>query len=183
LRIAVCGTHGVGKSTLTEDLGLRLPGHRIIEESYYILADRGYDFSEPPTIAEYQLMLRQSLAVMQTRRRNVIFDRCPLDYLAYMYALLGSGGLSLEPWQAAIENAISSLDLLVYIPITLEANAMLPSADYEELRILVDDRLREMIIEDQLGVCVDVEVMELVGPLRSRTDRVMDCVSRLTPPQ
>jgi hypothetical protein len=179
VRIAVSGTHGVGKSTLTDDLGLRLPGHRIVEEPYYTLEDRGYEFSEPPTIAEYQLMLRQSLAVMRIRRRNVIFDRCPLDYLAYIYALPESSDFSVEPWQAAIENAISSLDLLVFIPVTSEANALLPTADYEELRISVDKCLSELIVEDQLGVCDKVEVMELLGPLRRRADEVMDRVTSL----
>ena len=179
MRIAVTGTHGVGKSTLTEDLALRLPGYRVVEEPYYLLAERGHEFSESPTIDEYLLMLRQSLAVMRSERRDVIFDRCPLDYLAYIYALRGAAGFDLGQWQPAIERAIGSLDLLVFVPITSEADAQLPLTQHTELRMSVDDYLHELIVEDSLGVCDDVEVVELLGPLRYRTEQVMARVVRL----
>ncbi|MPZ48044.1 MAG: AAA family ATPase [Dehalococcoidia bacterium] len=174
LRIAVSGTHGVGKSTLVETLSLRLPHHQIVEESYYVLDDAGYEFSTPPSVDEFKLLFRHELKALRRRQQNVIFDRCPLDYLGYLFALSEIDSFDLDRWQPTIRRAIGSLDLLVFIPVTPEADALIPRAAYQDLRSAVDDVLREIILDDRFGFCGDVAILDLVGPVHSRAERVMN---------
>jgi deoxyadenosine/deoxycytidine kinase len=50
MRIAVSGTHGMGKSTLAEDFVERHPEFVLEPEPYYVLQEQfGIDFAEEPT--------------------------------------------------------------------------------------------------------------------------------------
>ena len=73
MRIAVCGTHTTGKSTLVAELADAWPGHAIVPEPYEILEERGYAFSHPPTLEDYVLQLRQSLRSLRRSSPNLIF--------------------------------------------------------------------------------------------------------------
>ncbi|MFT4039114.1 MAG: AAA family ATPase, partial [Thermomicrobiales bacterium] len=86
MRIAVAGTHGVGKSTLAEALADALPGHRFVPEPYETLTERGYEFAHPPTLDDYVLQLRQSLTTLRRDAPDRVFERCPLDLVAYILA-------------------------------------------------------------------------------------------------
>src|SRR5687767_13237899 len=97
MRIAVSGTHAVGKSTLIEELAARLLDHSVVEEPYYLLEEDGYEFSVPPTLDEFRLQLRRSIACLATKQRNVLFDRCPLDFLGYLATLPDSSYFDPEP--------------------------------------------------------------------------------------
>ena len=70
MRIAVSGTHVIGKSTLVEALGERLPDHTVVPEPYELLQDRGYAFEYPPSVEDFAAQLRQSLAVLRRPYRT-----------------------------------------------------------------------------------------------------------------
>jgi hypothetical protein len=87
MRVGISGTHGTGKTTLAEALCAHLLGHVAADEPYYLLADEGYEFGFPPSQEDYRAMLARSVRTMtQEDRDAVIFDRTPLDYLAYLAA-------------------------------------------------------------------------------------------------
>src|SRR5688500_18057180 len=88
MRVAVSGTHAVGKSTLIADLRYLLPQYVALEEVYHALVEEGQVFAEMPTAESSELQLERSCSMLEEERgRNVIFDRCPVDYLAYLTAL------------------------------------------------------------------------------------------------
>jgi predicted ATPase len=85
MRIAVSGAHGTGKSTLIAELARRLDGYQVVDELYYTLLDEGHVFAERPSAEDFELLLERSLAVVSdSTGPNILFDRCPADYLAYL---------------------------------------------------------------------------------------------------
>ena len=88
MRIGISGTHGTGKTTLAEALSAHLPGHLTAYEPYYLLEDEGYEFAFPPSPDDYRVLLGRSLESLsaQPQQPGVVFDRTPLDYLAYLAA-------------------------------------------------------------------------------------------------
>src|SRR6185369_16723424 len=89
MKIAVTGTHGVGKTTLIEEF-LRLHpefGHE--PEPYDVLSeDYGEEFAAEPCAEDFLRQLEFNLERLKQRATevNVIFERCPLDFLAYLNA-------------------------------------------------------------------------------------------------
>src|SRR5262245_44564366 len=118
MRVGISGTHGTGKTTLTQALCARLPGHVAADEPYYLLEEQGYEFGSPPSPEDYQALLACSVRSLASPPLlpAVVFDRTPLDYLAYMAA---TGANPLEHARAAaLRPAFASLDLLVITLIT-----------------------------------------------------------------
>ena len=83
MRIAVSGTHFSGKSTLIASLIEQLPNYVSIDEPYLLLQEEGYEFSNPPSVVDFELQLKRSIRAIEESRDNTIFDRCPLDCVAY----------------------------------------------------------------------------------------------------
>jgi hypothetical protein len=178
VRIAVSGPHITGKSTLVEALGARLPNSLIVPEPYEILEERGYEFSHPPTVDDYVVQLKQSLASLRRKSENVIFDRCPLDFLGYIDAGRGADRFDLETWRAPIAQAMKSLDLVVALHADPEHDPDIPRED-ALFRLAVDDLLRDIVDGDEFDLCEDVEILSLSGPWDRRVETVMARVAPL----
>ena len=86
MRIAICGSHLVGKTTLAQALAGALPGHELVPEPYHLLEEEGYEFTEMPSVDDFERQLERSLSCLQESGANALFDRCPLDILAYLSA-------------------------------------------------------------------------------------------------
>lgn len=172
MRIAISGTHGTGKTTLAEALCGRLPGHVVADEPYYLLEEQGYECDFPPSREDYRAMLAcaaRSLRAPSTG--GVVFDRTPLDYLAYLAA---SGADPAEQADAAeLRLAFGTLDLLVITVITPETERILPAAELPGLRTRMNDALLELVYDDPLEAWTDLPVLELSGPLDDRLDTVL----------
>jgi hypothetical protein len=86
MRVGISGTHGTGKTTLAEALCARLPGHSLADEPYYLLEEEGYEFGFPPSPEDYRALLARSVRSLSSPPLlpEVVFDRTPLDYLAYL---------------------------------------------------------------------------------------------------
>jgi len=81
-----------------------------------------------------------------------------------------------EAWLERIRDAVKTLDLIVFVPIE-EADRVAP-APHEDaaLRRAVNERLRELLVDEALGV--DVEVVTVTGDVRARADQVLARVAR-----
>jgi predicted ATPase len=171
MRVGVSGTHGTGKTTLVEELCARLPGHVPAGEPYVLLEEEGYEFEFPPAADDFRAMLRRSVRLLSSPAPMVIFDRTPLDYLAYL-ATQGVDPES-EADPATLRSALASLDLLVITPITAETEQRLPSAELPRLREEMNAALLELVYQDPLQAWTDVPVIELSGPLDQRLKAVL----------
>jgi AAA domain len=172
MRIGISGTHGTGKTTLADTLCARLPGHVAADEPYYLLAEEGYQFGFPPSLEDYRALLACSVRSLTSAPLlpAAIFDRTPLDYLAYL-AVTGAD-VSGEATAAVLQPAFGSLDLLVITPITAETEQVLPAAEMPGLRSQMNDALLELVYDDPLNAWGHLPVLELSGPLDSRLDVV-----------
>jgi hypothetical protein len=172
MRVGISGTHGTGKTTLAEALCARLPGHVVADEPYYLLQDEGYEFGLPPSLEDYRVLLARSVHILSSPLRpGVIFDRTPLDYLAYLAA--ADADPSAEASTAALQPAFGSLDLLIITPITPETEQALPVAELPGLRSQMNDALLELVYDDPLSAWGDIPILELNGPLDRRLNAVL----------
>lgn len=178
MRIAISGTHLTGKSTMIDALVDQLPGYVAVPEPYEILEEQGYDFAHPPTVEDYVVQLRQSLALHRRSSRNIIFDRCPLDFVAYILASPGSDRFDIEQWRAPILAALASLDLIVAIHID-PVHDPIGSIEDAAFRTAVDTELRDLLDSDSLDLCGDAEILALAGPWDLRANKVLEHIRGL----
>ena len=171
MRVGVSGAHGTGKTTLVEELCVHLAGHVPVDEPYFLLEDEGYEFEFPPSLDDYRAQLRRSLRLLRSAAPRVVFDRTPLDFLAYLAAL--GAGIEGEADPSAVRSALASLDLLIVTPVTPETERVLPRPGMPRLRETVNDTLLDLLSSDPLEAWGDVPVIELSGPLDRRLEAVL----------
>ncbi|MGV9414674.1 AAA family ATPase [Nocardia sp. NPDC003693] len=167
MRIGVSGPHGTGKTTLVNDLCSRFGELTPVDEPYVLLEEDGYEFDYPPSRADYRAQLSRSIELLATEPDGSVFDRTPLDFLAYLSAT-GSDIDTIEP--AVIRKSLATLDLLVVVPITRETEARLPPAEMLGLRSAVNDSLLELVYADQF--VPDIPLIELTVPLTDRVETI-----------
>jgi len=170
MRIAVSGTHGVGKSTLIDKF-LRTHQEFTHEPEPYtmMVEDFGEEFSEEPNVEDFRRQLEFNIERLRQHApgEKVIYERCPIDFLAYIDALdAGSVEALLEPVAQAMQN----LDLIVYLP--LDKDQTLES-EYPRLQRTVDRRLSKMLLDDELGI-VSTPVVEASGSTAQRLSVVVN---------
>ncbi|HKU44100.1 MAG TPA: AAA family ATPase [Polyangiales bacterium] len=177
MRIAFCGSHRVGKTTLLEEVAESLSSHETVDEPYYLLEEDGYEHAEPPTLQDFQMQLERSLATLEEGGHDVLFDRCPADVLAYLLTHRDADAFELEEWLDPSREAMQSLDLIVFVPIEEPDRIALPAHEGARLRRRVHEELERMLLDDPYEFGVEVLVVE--GELRARRARVLERVKRL----
>jgi hypothetical protein len=181
MRVGVSGAHGTGKTTLVEELCAQLTGHVPVDEPYFLLEEEGYEFEFPPSPDDYRAQLRRSLRGLGSAAPRVVFDRTPLDFLAYLAAL--GAGIESEADPSAVRSALASLDLLIVTPVTAEIERVLPRPGMPRLRETVNDALLDLLSSDPLEAWGDVPVIELNGPLDGRLEAVLAALPAQSPRQ
>ena len=156
MRIAVSGTHGVGKTTLVEDFAAARRDVLLVPEPYWLMAEEGVPFADGPSSADLELQLERSCALIlaDAEEEEVIFDRSPIDFLAYLEVVSEDEGFEWFPTGkllARIEKALARLDLLVFVPL-MQPDDIAVAIEYPALRKKVDARLKSIIRKDELGL-------------------------------
>ena len=96
ISLALTGTHASGKTTLAERLTRPVPNYTIIDEPWCLLESQGHHFSDPPTPDDFELQLACSLDTIEAATGHCIFDRSPIDFLAYLLAGPGHTAVDFE---------------------------------------------------------------------------------------
>jgi predicted ATPase len=169
MRIAFAGTHRTGKTTLLEAVHARLPAYQHVEEPYRWLEDEGHEFSDPPSAEDFERQLRRSIDSIAESGPRTLFDRCPLDLVAYLQAI--DEDFAIDDWLDDIRAGMATLDLVVLVSIEAPDRIALPSHEDRRLRRRVDDRLRTLLLDDPYDF--DPEVLEVAGTLDNRVAQVI----------
>ena len=169
MRVAFSGTHRTGKTTLIEAVHARLPGYDSVMEPYRLLEDEGYEFSDPPSGEDFQRQLLRSIEAIEASGRNTLFDRCPLDLVAYMQTLEDERDIGEH--LDAIRSCIEMLDLVVMVPIETPDRITVPSHEDKRLRRLVDRLIQGLLFDDPHGL--EVPTLEVAGTIEQRMAQVM----------
>lgn len=156
MRIAVSGTHCSGKSTLVEDFVAAHPEYLHEPEPYEWLQELyGEVSAEEPTVDDFYRQLE--LSVDRLRRygpdANVIAERSPLDFLAYLQATidLGRAGRDCALIASTAELAAAGLahvDLVVLLPLNDTDQIVAPEEENLELRDAMNERLLDIVASD-----------------------------------
>ena len=148
MRIAVSGTHHIGKSTLIDEFLRTHPDFTHEPEPYAVMVeDFGEEFSAEPCVEDFQRQLQFNIDRLRQHApaEQVIYERCPLDFLAYIDALDPN---SVEQLLAPISEAMQHLDLIVH----LRLDDTWLDSEMPKLQKAVDRRLGAIFREDAFGV-------------------------------
>ena len=174
MRIAISGAHFSGKSTLIASLLEQLPDYISIDEPYLLLEEEGYEFWDPPSLEDFEQQFKRSITAIEESQDNTIFDRGPLDCLAYALVIAEDSSLEesidVEDLIQMMEAALQLLDLIVFVPV--ESRIPVPASEDLKLRRNVDKKLQEILLEDSLGILDGMEIIEVVGKLEKRVNIV-----------
>jgi len=108
---------------------------------------------------------------------NVIFDRGPIDVLAYILLQDDADSFELGEWLPRIRGAVQTLDLVVFIPIEARDRiALLASDDDGVPRSAVHKKLQEILLDDPFGFSVDV--LDVEGATEGRARMVLQRMRR-----
>ncbi len=166
MRIAFTGAHRVGKTTLAEEIADSLPGYEFRSEPYLQLEEEGYVFSEIPTLEDYREQFHFSVEQLKNSGNDVIFDRCPLDLLAYIDATSKTKDIS--ALYEEMTTAMSHIDLLVFVPIEEPDLIGCPESDLPDLRQEVNTTLEDWI-ED-----LNYDILEVSGTIEERKTQILN---------
>ena len=166
MRIAVSGTHGAGKSTLIDEFLRRHPEFIHEPEPYTVMVgDLGEEFSAEPCVEDFRRQLEFNIERLSQygADENVIYERCPVDFVAYIHAL---DPKSAEELLDSITEAMQQLDLIVYLPF----DATNATDEFPKLQRAVDQGLSAIFREDEFGIMssTNAHVVEAKGPTDQR---------------
>ena len=187
MRIAISGTHCSGKSTLIDVFLVAHPDYRYEPEPYEALQDRGEVFAAEPDADDFYRQLEYSIERLQVCRPGdrVIFERSPLDFVAYLLALddlnrYTANRLLSKRSIEKVRESIPLLDVVVFLPID-ESGIVVPDEEDAELRTAVAKRLEQILIDDDLDLFSNKRpvVIELSGATAARLRLLESALSRV----
>ena len=128
MRIAVSGSHSLGKSTFVKDWIAAHSSYKREEEPYRSLHAQGYDirFRQESNRLHNGIQLFYSIGRVNAHAEstsNVIFDRSPVDYIAYSQYTADHSTTDIDnefvkTMVESVRDSLVNLDLLVFIPIS-----------------------------------------------------------------
>lgn len=186
MRVAVSGSHRVGKSTLIAAFLDRHPRYAHEPEAFEVVGD-DVDLTEGgvPTPEGLRALLEYTASAVEAHApgARVMFERSPVDYLAYAAA---SG----SAWEAnerrgflathtpIVRASVRSLDLVAYLPM-MAAGADRRRGEDERFRRRVDLWLRRVLLDDAFELFAEKPSPRVVA-LPATRDRQLAELSRTT---
>jgi hypothetical protein len=187
MRIAVSGTHSVGKSTLVAHIHQAF-GNFVHEEEPYRALREIYPikFGKESTRYCNGLQCFYNISRVQRYRSghdHVIFDRSPVDYIAYSIYTAHHKQTDLDMAFVAsliepVRDALRFLDLVVFVPVShehpipLEADGIRPTDKH--YRWEVDRHFKRLYREGlfELFPASEPKVVEVTGSRQERIDQL-----------
>ncbi len=187
MRIAVSGSHSLGKSTVVNDWVAAHDRYSREEEPYRALGLHGpYEilFRDSSTRLQNGIQLYYNIGRIHrygSRADDVIFDRAPVDYLAYSQYTANCGTTDIDDafvqsMVPAVRESLDHLDLLAFVPcseswpVAMEEDGIRP-VDHA-YRDEVDAIFKQIYREDRFGVMPEENAPRLVELCGSREQRL-----------
>ncbi len=187
MRIAISGTHSMGKSTTVDDFLKAHPEYIHELEPYRALRD-DHEFHFAKQSTRYCIQVQLDWLFDRMKRYaagdNVIYDRCPVDFIPYSlytdkYGLTDLNLTYIERAVPVIRESLQYLDIIVFLPITdkhlveLEDDHIRPiEAEYRQE---VDEYFKSVyreLIYDILPKNNPPKILELWGSREERIKKI-----------
>ncbi len=198
MRIAVSGAHSLGKSTIVNEWVAAHPRFRREEEPYRVLGLHGpYDirFREASTKLHNGIQLYYNISRVHRYSAftdDVIFDRSPVDYVAYSLYTANQGTTDIdiafvEAMVPAVRESLDHLDILAFVPKTdawpvdMEADGIRP-VDHA-YRDEVDAIFKQIYRDGRfqlLPLANGPHLVELWGPREQRLTQLQLAIDEVT---
>ena len=180
MRIAISGTHCIGKSTLIQDFLKIHPKYLYKEEPYYQLQEmHGIEFSDYPTLDDFIEQLGYSLEQLEAHatQPNIIFERCPIDFVAYGMDVAHQEGIDFEDTPIAekfpeIKESLENLDLIIFLPMTKTHPIACPESEDPRFQKAVDANLKHIYREELFDLLPSHEHPQLIEIWGSPEERI-----------
>jgi len=177
MRLAISGTHCSGKSSLAEALLLAHREFTHEPEAYFQLQELyGESFSAEPSSDDFLQQLEYHNERLQQYQpgSHVVFERCAIDYVAYLQALIdlkrhSADVVILKQSVDLARSAFQLLDIVVSLPAN-SSHIYVPDEEDLELRAAVDTNLERFLLNDELDLLSDERpmVLEVCGTIEQR---------------
>ena len=199
MRIAVSGSHSLGKSTVVNDWVARHPHFKREEEPYRALGLHGpYEilFRDASTKLHNGIQLYYNIGRVHRyadSSSDVIFDRSPVDYVAYSQYAADQGSTDIdaafvESMVPGVRESLDHLDILAFVPkseewpVEMEEDGIRP-VDHA-YRDEVDAIFKQIYREGRFGVMPPSKgpgplLIELLGPRQQRLDQLQAAIDAL----
>ena len=186
MRIAVSGTHFMGKSTLIEDFIKKHPDYKSEIEPYYKLQDeQTMELSLEPSLDSLLEQLDYGIQQLNAQggESNIIFDRCPIDFIAYSMVAADQDSFDISDSEISerfpeVKEALNNLDLILFLPITKEY-----LIDYTEenpaYRIAADKYFKKIYRDDIYDIFPSYDhpkIIEIWGDRLTRVKKFENCL-------
>lgn len=198
MRIAISGSHSLGKSTLVHDWIASHPGFTREEEPYRALALHGpYEilFRDASTKLHNGIQLYYNISRIHRHSSaadDVIFDRAPIDYLAYSQYTSNKRTTDIddafvESMIPAVRESLDHIDILAFVPMSnewpveMEADGIRP-VDHA-YREEVDAIFKQIYREGRFGAMAGKDrphLVELSGARQHRVHQLQAAVDAVT---
>ncbi len=198
MRIAISGSHSLGKSTIVNDWVAQHPGFVREEEPYRALGLHGpYEilFRDASTRMHNGIQLYYNISRIHRYSMSsdeVIFDRAPVDYLAYSQYTADQHTTDINDdfvlsMVSAVRESLDHLDILAFVPksaewpVAMESDGIRPVDD--EYRDAVDAIFKQMFREgryDAIPRAGGPRVVELWGPRQQRLEQLQAAVDTVS---
>lgn len=197
MRIAISGSHSLGKSTVVNDWVAAQPGYLREEEPYRALGLFGpyeIEFRDASTRLQNGIQMYYNISRIHrysSRSDDVIFDRAPVDYLAYSQYTANQATTDIDDafvasMVPAVRESLDHLDILAFVPksqawpVAMEEDGIRP-VDHA-YRDDVDAIFKEIYRDGRFDVMPRVQaprLIELVGPAEQRLDQLKNAIRAL----
>lgn len=182
MRIAVSGTHFMGKSTLINDFIKAHVDYRCEIEPYYILqGEKEMELSLEPSLDSLIEQLNFSIKQLNEYKNdhNIIFDRCPVDFIAYAMCISERDSIDINDSVISdlfseVKEALNNLDLIVFLPITKE-HAIKYTEENPAYRKLADKCFKKIYRDDICDIFPNYnhpKIIEIWGDRLTRVKKI-----------
>ncbi|MEE9965821.1 MAG: ATP-binding protein [Propionicimonas sp.] len=168
MRIVVSGTHASGKSTLISDFAGRHQDFEVFDDPYELLEATPAMPDAATFLAQFAISAER---LHQHEGGNLIAERGPLDFVAYLDALarLGRGAPDATTTRQlflATAAAMTEVDVVVLLPLNAGDHINISDEEDPELRVAMNDILIELADDPEL--IGGATVVEIVGDPAAR---------------
>lgn len=169
MRIVVSGTHASGKSTLISDFATAHPEFAVLPDTFEDLLDDSFDDLDAGLFGR-QLAIAARRLTEFPAGSDLIAERGPLDFLAYLHALaalgrIGESAAALEGAAAVTQLATEHIDLVALLPLGYSEPIRVGDDEDPELRLAMNAALLDLASDPDLA---GTRVVELGGPQAQR---------------
>lgn len=181
MKIAVSGTHCCGKSTFIEAFLRANPDSLYEPEPYMTLVDDyGEVFAAEPSLDDFYRQLEFNVEGLRCYRSDerVIYERSPVDFLAYMLALgdlrrQGTNTRLIRRSLGVVAETVQLPDLIVFLPLDDGDDGGMAESEDPELRSAVNRRLIGVLSDDDFNLFTSRSpvILEATGSTSQRLSK------------